>query len=73
MARTVARVIIDALKDLGVRHVFGVVGDALNPLTDAIRTTEELTWVGCRHEEAAAFAAGPSPSSRAPSGCAWAR
>ncbi|MEU8942932.1 thiamine pyrophosphate-binding protein [Streptomyces goshikiensis] len=58
MARTVARVIIDALKDLGVRHVFGVVGDALNPLTDAIRTTEELTWVGCRHEEAAAFAAG---------------
>ncbi|MFD6185014.1 thiamine pyrophosphate-dependent enzyme [Streptomyces goshikiensis] len=58
MARTVARVIIDALKDLGVRHVFGVVGDALNPLTDAIRTTDELTWVGCRHEEAAAFAAG---------------
>ncbi|MFD6938369.1 thiamine pyrophosphate-dependent enzyme [Streptomyces goshikiensis] len=58
MARTVARVMIDALKDLGVRHVFGVVGDALNPLTDAIRTTEELTWVGCRHEEAAAFAAG---------------
>ncbi|MFG2989499.1 thiamine pyrophosphate-dependent enzyme [Streptomyces sp. NPDC048257] len=58
MARTVAHVIVDALKDLGVRHVFGVVGDALNPLTDAIRTTDDLTWVGCRHEEAAAFAAG---------------
>ncbi len=57
MARTVARVIIDALKELGVGHVFGVVGDALNPLTDAIRTTEGLEWVGCRHEEAAAFAA----------------
>ncbi|MEU2338382.1 thiamine pyrophosphate-dependent enzyme [Streptomyces sp. NPDC006654] len=57
MARTVARVIVDALRELGVRQVFGVVGDALNPLTDAIRTTENLEWVGCRHEEAAAFAA----------------
>ncbi|MYT24185.1 pyruvate oxidase, partial [Streptomyces sp. SID7760] len=57
MARTVAHVIVDALRELGVRHVFGVVGDALNPLTDAIRTTDDLDWVGCRHEEAAAFAA----------------
>ncbi|MER6415139.1 thiamine pyrophosphate-dependent enzyme [Streptomyces humidus] len=57
MARTVARVIVDALSELGVRQVFGVVGDALNPVTDAIRTTEGLEWVSCRHEEAAAFAA----------------
>ncbi|MFJ4862173.1 thiamine pyrophosphate-dependent enzyme [Streptomyces sp. NPDC088748] len=58
MARTVAHVIVNALEELGVQHVFGVVGDALNPLTDAIRTSATLTWVGCRHEEAAAFAAG---------------
>ncbi|MEV6196520.1 thiamine pyrophosphate-dependent enzyme [Streptomyces sp. NPDC051920] len=58
MTRTVAHVIVDALKELGVRHVFGVVGDALNPLTEAIRTTDDVNWVGCRHEEAAAFAAG---------------
>ncbi|MEU1707837.1 thiamine pyrophosphate-dependent enzyme [Streptomyces sp. NPDC005706] len=58
MPRTVAQVIVDALSELGVRQVFGVVGDALNPLTDAIRTTDGLEWVGCRHEEAAAFAAG---------------
>ncbi|MEV6019151.1 thiamine pyrophosphate-dependent enzyme [Streptomyces sp. NPDC051997] len=58
MARTVAHVIVDALEELGVRHVFGVVGDALNPMTDAIRTKEGLSWIGCRHEEAAAFAAG---------------
>lgn len=57
MARTVARVIVDALAELEVRQVFGVVGDALNPLTDAIRTTDGVEWVGCRHEEAAAFAA----------------
>ncbi|OKK22042.1 thiamine pyrophosphate-binding protein [Streptomyces sp. CB00455] len=58
MARTVAQVIVEALKDLGVQQVFGVVGDALNPLTEAIRTTDGLDWIGCRHEEVAAFAAG---------------
>ncbi|NDZ82428.1 pyruvate oxidase [Streptomyces sp. SID10853] len=57
MSRTVARVIVDALSELDVRQVFGVVGDALNPVTEAIRTTEGVEWVGCRHEEAAAFAA----------------
>ncbi|MET7860073.1 thiamine pyrophosphate-dependent enzyme [Streptomyces sp. NPDC005318] len=57
MTRTVARVIADALSQLGVRQVFGVVGDALNPLTEAIRTSKDVEWVGCRHEEAAAFAA----------------
>ncbi|MFD5327287.1 thiamine pyrophosphate-dependent enzyme [Streptomyces sp. NPDC127092] len=58
MTRTVAQVIVDGLADLGVSRVFGVVGDALNPLTDAIRTTEGIDWTGFRHEEAAAFAAG---------------
>ncbi|MGW4698920.1 thiamine pyrophosphate-dependent enzyme [Streptomyces sp. NPDC004285] len=58
MTRTVAQVIVDGLADLGVGHVFGVVGDALNPVTDAIRTTEGIDWTGFRHEEAAAFAAG---------------
>ncbi|WP_030931781.1 thiamine pyrophosphate-dependent enzyme [Streptomyces sp. NRRL B-24720] len=57
MTRTVARLIGDALSQLGVRQVFGVVGDALNPLTEAVRTTEDVEWVGCRHEETAAFAA----------------
>ena len=58
MARSVAQVIVDSLGKLGVTHVFGVVGDALNPLTDAIRRDEGLRWIGCRHEEVAAFAAG---------------
>ncbi|WP_343573186.1 thiamine pyrophosphate-dependent enzyme [Mycobacterium sp.] len=55
---TVASVIVTALADLGVRHVWGVVGDALNPITDAIRREDRLEWVGVRHEEVAAFAAG---------------
>jgi pyruvate dehydrogenase (quinone) len=58
MTRTVGRLFADTLEELGVQHVFGVVGDALNPLTDAIRSSASVSWVGCRHEEAAAFAAG---------------
>ena len=55
---TVAEQIVSALADLGVRTVWGVVGDALNPVTDAIRREERIDWIGTRHEEAAAFAAG---------------
>lgn len=55
---TLAGMIITALADLGVRQVWGVVGDALNPLTDAIRSEERIEWIGVRHEEVAAFAAG---------------
>lgn len=52
----VAELIISALAEHGVRQVWGVVGDALNPLTDAIRRDERIEWIGVRHEEAAAFA-----------------
>ncbi|MEY9891992.1 pyruvate dehydrogenase (quinone) [Catenulispora sp. MAP5-51] len=55
---TVAEQIVTALADLGVRTVWGVVGDALNPVTDAIRREDRIEWIGTRHEEAAAFAAG---------------
>ncbi len=55
---TVAELIVKAIADLGVKQVWGVVGDALNPVTDAIRREERLEWIGVRHEEAGAFAAG---------------
>ena len=55
---TVAELLIDALAELGVRSVWGVVGDALNPVTDAIRREDRIAWLGVRHEEAGAFAAG---------------
>ena len=55
---TVAETIVQAIADLGVRSVWGVVGDALNPITDAIRLEDRLEWIGVRHEEAGAFAAG---------------
>lgn len=53
---TVARMIVTALADAGVTTIWGVVGDALNPVTDAIRTEDRIEWIGVRHEEAAAFA-----------------
>ena len=49
---TVAKTIVTAIADLGVRTVWGVVGDALNPITDAIRQEDRLEWIGVRHEEA---------------------
>ncbi|MBA2558866.1 MAG: pyruvate oxidase, partial [Propionibacteriales bacterium] len=55
---TVAELIVTALADHGVTQVWGVVGDALNPVTDAIRREDRLEWIGVRHEEAGAFAAG---------------
>jgi pyruvate dehydrogenase (quinone) len=55
---TVAETIVDAIAELGVTSVWGVVGDALNPITDAIRREDRLRWIGVRHEEVGAFAAG---------------
>ena len=54
---TVAELLITALADHGVTQVWGVVGDALNPVTDAIRREDRIEWIGVRHEEAGAFAA----------------
>ena len=53
---SVAATIVTALAEAGVTQVWGVVGDALNPVTDAIREEPRIEWVGVRHEEVAAFA-----------------
>jgi pyruvate dehydrogenase (quinone) len=57
MSRTVAELLVETLGEIGVRQIFGVVGDALNPLTDAIRRQKLIEWIGVRHEEGAALAA----------------
>ena len=54
---TVAKQLIDVLQQVGVERVYGIVGDSLNPVVDAIRRTEGIEWVHVRNEEAAAFAA----------------
>jgi pyruvate dehydrogenase (quinone) len=54
---TVAEVIVETLEDAGVRRCYGIPGDTLNHITDAIRTSG-IRWIHVRHEEAAGFAAG---------------
>ena len=55
---TVAEHIIATLEASGVQRIYGLPGDSLNGLTDAIRRSDGVTWEHVRHEEAAAFAAG---------------
>ncbi|MFD8557487.1 pyruvate dehydrogenase [Streptosporangium canum] len=54
---TVAEQFIEVLRQAGVERVYGVVGDSLNPVVDAIRKTAGIEWVHVRNEEAGAFAA----------------
>jgi pyruvate dehydrogenase (quinone) len=58
MAKIVADQIVELMLEAGIQRIYGVVGDALNPLTDAIRRNGKLRWIAVRHEEVAAFAAG---------------
>ncbi|MGH7090707.1 MAG: thiamine pyrophosphate-binding protein, partial [Stellaceae bacterium] len=54
----VAELIVETLAAIGVGRIYGVVGDSLNGLTEALRRRGTIEWVHTRHEEAAAFAAG---------------
>jgi pyruvate dehydrogenase (quinone) len=54
---TLAEQLVEVLHQVGVERVYGVVGDSLNPIVDAIRRTEGIEWVHVHNEEAAAFAA----------------
>jgi pyruvate dehydrogenase (quinone) len=56
MAQTVADVLVGVLEQIGVKHIFGLIGDSLNPLADAVRHSG-IEWIGVRHEEGAALAA----------------
>ena len=57
MAMTVANLIINTLADLGVKRVYGVPGDSINPLVDALRTQKRIEFIQTRHEEGAALEA----------------
>lgn len=59
MAKKVSDVLIESLITVGVKRVYGIVGDSLNGIVNSIRGhSNEIEWVGMRHEEVAAFAAG---------------
>ena len=54
---TIADQLIEVLLDAGVKRIYGVVGDSLNPLVDALRRADGIGWIHVRNEEAGAFAA----------------
>src|SRR5246127_2917490 len=56
MAQTVAETLVGVLEQIGVEQIFALIGDSLNPLADAVRSSS-IEWIGVRHEEGAALAA----------------
>src|SRR5579863_349553 len=58
MAHRVADELVRRLAEAGVERIYGVVGDSLNPVTDALRLNNKVKWMHVRNEEAGAFAAG---------------
>ncbi|MFJ9665279.1 pyruvate dehydrogenase [Streptomyces sp. NPDC101219] len=56
--QNVAEQFVDILTRAGVKRLYGVVGDSLNPVVDAVRRHSAIDWIHVRHEETAAFAAG---------------
>src|ERR1700674_3164805 len=55
---TIAETLVKTLVEAGVKRIYGIVGDSLNGITDAIRREKSIQWIHVRHEEVAAFAAG---------------
>jgi pyruvate dehydrogenase (quinone) len=58
MSKSVADQFVETLLAADVKRIYGVVGDSLNGITDAMRRQGAIDWVHVRHEEVAAFAAG---------------
>ena len=58
MTKTVADQLAEPLVAVGVKRIYGIVGDSLNGLTDSIRRQGKIEWIHVRHEEAGAFAVG---------------
>jgi pyruvate dehydrogenase (quinone) len=56
MSQTVSELLVGVLEQIGVKQIFGLIGDSLNPLADAVRRSQ-IEWIGVRHEEGAALAA----------------
>jgi len=57
MARNVADQLWDMLVNAGVKRCYGIVGDALNPVIDALRRNGKIEFIHVRHEEYGVFAA----------------
>ena len=56
-AVTVADYIVERLAAEGINHCFGVAGDYLFPICDAVDSSAKLKWIGCANELNASYAA----------------
>lgn len=54
---TVADILLETIKAYGGRYIFGIPGDAINSVIDALRRARDLRFIQVRHEETGAFAA----------------
>ena len=71
----VAQQLVQQLIDAGVSHIYGIVGDSLNPIVDAVRKSGGsakggIDWIHVRHEEGAALRPLPRPADRQAGTCA---
>jgi pyruvate dehydrogenase (quinone) len=57
MSKNVADHLVEMLVEAGVKRIYAVTGDSLNPVNDAVRRDGRLQWIHVRHEEAGAYAA----------------
>jgi pyruvate dehydrogenase (quinone) len=57
MSKTVADVLWEMLANAGVKRCYGIVGDALNPVIDALRRNGKIEFIHVRNEEYGVFAA----------------
>ena len=54
---SVAGYIVQRIADEGVAHCFGVAGDYLFPICNAVESSQKIGWIGCANELNAAYAA----------------
>lgn len=58
MSKNVSEQLVDMLAEAGVKRIYAVTGDSLNPVNNAIRHDKRIQWIHVRHEEVGAYAAG---------------
>jgi pyruvate dehydrogenase (quinone) len=57
MSKNVSDHLVEMLVAAGVKRIYAITGDSLNPINDAVRRDGRLQWIHVRHEEAGAYAA----------------
>lgn len=58
MSKNVSEQLVEMLVEAGVKRIYAVTGDSLNPVNEAIRRDKRIDWIHVRHEEVGAYAAG---------------